>query len=248
MTSALAITHAASAELQQCRLCISVGSPYFEGKHFASIVEWFNKQTFLVGVVVVLADTLQRHNYSNTDVPASIREQQARDEGDAWLERNGAELQKLRMKVSVLRWDDVRLSARFEPLLQEINSLYVTDAQFRGAVDEDVSSYLKRKARKETLAPNAELISRNYFLEELCCITLMIERFPFPEAYPGPFLKSAIHLASMPHPGSFARMAGHRFIEIRASRGSISLAKGKTQTLEDKAVPQSNENSNKRVG
>lgn len=248
MTHALAVKYDSSAELQHCRICVSIGSPYFEGSCFTSIIDWLNSQTSLREVIIVLADTLQRHNQGDAALPALLREQQAREAGDAWLTRNRSELSNLHMKFSVFRWDDIRLSPQFEPLLAQINALYANDDKFRAAVDEDVSLYLKRKARKEPLAADAAIISRNYFLEELCCITIMIERFPFPEAYPGPFLKSAVHLASMPHPGPFALMAGHRFIEIKPRKGAIGLAKDSPRMLFEKGTPKGDENSSKRVG
>jgi tRNA-dependent cyclodipeptide synthase len=223
MTHALAVRYNSSTELQHCRICVSVGSPYFEGSCFSSIIDWLNSQSSLREVVIVLADTLQRHNYGEAAVLGLAREQQAIEAGDAWLERNGPKLKNLSMKFSVFRWNDIRLSPQFEPLQQQINDLYASDNKFRAAIDEDVSSYLKRLARKKVLADDAAHISRNYFLEELCCITIMIERFPFPEAYPGNFLKSAMYLASMPDPGIFAPMSSHRFIEIKIKKGVVGL-------------------------
>ena len=135
--------------------------------------------------------------------------------GDEWLQRNSGSFDKLKSKHTVVRWNQIKSSAKFKPLLSDLEGLYESNEPFRSALDADVNCYLQRRSRKTPLPNNAKTISRNYFMEELCCIAIMLEMFPGPEAYPGPFLACAIHLAATQKEGPFGCFANLRSMEIK---------------------------------
>lgn len=206
-------------ERGECRLCVSVGATIFEGEPLVALVDWMNSQSLFTKFHVVVADSLQRHNRPGDGTPSSEsrREVEARNEGEAWLSRNEPLLRQLTIPTQHWRWDDFRLSFSFQANLSVLRELHKNDLGFREALETDVQYFLRRRERHGHTVYTSAYDSREYFLEELSCISVMIDRLPIPEVYPGPCFRAARYLKRATHIEPFAAFRTHRFLELIAS-------------------------------
>lgn len=94
---------------ETCRQHISVGQPYHEGEKLKATFEWAAKR--FTKHVIVVADTLQRHNMDGNA-------QQAKRYGDEWLQRN-RDLLGILGSPEIIRWDDLIGSPDFTTYLEK---------------------------------------------------------------------------------------------------------------------------------
>lgn len=146
------------------RLNISVGQPYHEGEKLHATTGWIRGR--FNACVLNVCDTLQRHNMGG-DAHA------ARVQGDAWLERNGADLSTL-PQLKITRWDDWTSQTDYIRSLDTVMRLYAEDSTFREAVEEAVR-------------PESPEASRRYILEETA-VGMVMARDRVADIYPGSFL------------------------------------------------------------
>lgn len=107
---------------------------------------------------IVLADTLQHYTLEMKGYHES--QLMAKTLGDQWISRN-----QQYIDTRIIRWDDCCKDSEFETSLQDLKTIYNDDSLYQKLVNQDVHTFINRH-RSVILYQNAELLSRNYILEE----------------------------------------------------------------------------------
>ncbi len=163
------------------RFGISVGMPYHEGDKLRAALDWaiprFKK------IEVRVSDTLQRYNMpGNPDDNKDL----ARAAGDAWIERNRSTLNRV-PHLFLFRWDDILEDLRYPGYYQEVEKRILKDTDFNEAIRDDAEEYSRRTHREIS-------ICISFLKEELAAFSLLQDKSPAAEVYPGSFLKSRMLL------------------------------------------------------
>lgn len=152
----------------RCSIEVSIGNPYLDGDYLFAIVEWVNR-TFQE-CVVNLGDTLYRHNLIET-LGEEEAHRAARSLGNAWIARNAAALDSLRIPRRIIRWDHWLSHPEFPALHQKIRAYYRSNDFFRAIVGRDVAKFLERQSHLQNGGSIKESCV-NYILEELAADSL----------------------------------------------------------------------------
>ncbi|MCK4870317.1 MAG: hypothetical protein KAS93_04325 [Gammaproteobacteria bacterium] len=139
--------HKSDLQDATCVFHISVGQPYQEGEKLGAIFDAMNNTLSVCNVV--LCDSLQRHTLSilNGGDPKEFYDQ-AVCAGDQWLERNGQILTSLSVPHKLMRWSEWLSHPNYPDSYEKIKSLYENDFEYKTAVDETVSMFLARIAKR----------------------------------------------------------------------------------------------------
>lgn len=146
---------------------VSVGKKYHEGCFLAAALE-FMERHFEKSLIVV-ADTLQRHNYSEDGSEVENR-MLAFNEGQLWLERN-SEIIKGFSSLSISRWGDWLSHSMYKKSRARIDALYENSEKMREDFKETAALFLKNK--KTPITENNIKRSIEYLKEE-CSIIIPI--------------------------------------------------------------------------
>ena len=168
------------------RLGVSVGAPEFEGEKLEEILSFIAANSGLKQLIVLVADTLQRHN-GRLGVPNEQKRAEAKAAGDSWLERNIHIIRRLCPNVQVVRWDELLADSEYQKFRGIVDQEYSLSKRFQERIKKDVDSYLRRKSlsRNKEAYENASESSIEYFLEEIACVCVAETRFEAVEVYPG---------------------------------------------------------------
>lgn len=164
-------------------LDVSMGSQNHEGEALAAIVEAINAGPFTGGVINV-ADTLNRYRYIDAGLSEADALARARSEGKDWLERNKAELSKLRMPNDVRRWDVWLNAPEYAETRALFERLYRENRQLACAIEHDLERFHARHGNHD-ISERSRSLSRAYFLEELAVHSLLLKSYRATALYPG---------------------------------------------------------------
>ena len=146
---------------------VSVGKKYHEGEFLLAALEFMGEHFELYTIVV--ADTLQRHNYDNVNTK-EINYQLAYNEGTLWLERNKKAISSFN-NILVSRWD-VWLEHKMYPETRaKIDTLYNDSEEFRKTFRDTAISFLRKKKR---IITNEDIEHSIEYLKEECSIIIPI--------------------------------------------------------------------------
>lgn len=158
--------------------------------------DWFLATMALVSesfqsCTVLVVDSLYRHSlrvdYPNkTDAELYAMSIEA---GDLWLARNQKIYQALPIPYKIVRWNKYLHHPNFQKQLQRVLHLYHTDAQYKNAINDTASEYLKRyhKHHPEKKLHDAQVLPFciDYLKEGCAGMCLWIEDGYRFEVYPG---------------------------------------------------------------
>lgn len=171
-------------EFNTARLLVSIGRPYYEGEKMKSLVEWLANR--FEQVVVIVHDTIQRHNHEADGFPIELAEQKARRAGTDWLQNERAVIEVL-PNVDVVRWDSLKSIPSFQDNLNQIRICYETCPAFHAAIESAIDAVVSRRLKSGANMNELEWRSksREYLLEEAAGYVGMYERNDAVDIYPG---------------------------------------------------------------
>jgi len=196
-----------------CVLGISLGQPAHENGQLSATLKLLMEQG-IARVIILLADTLQRHNMliDIKETDAKIFMPHTQGLGDEWIFRNKPYLEKFcANRYEVVRWNSLYQSPSFNVYENKVQTDYLNNTQgFKTAVDDTVKKFINRMNRQRkngSRSPltgealnHAEQMSKNYIIEECAGMLLLGEQrknnyFAYPNEPIKAFEKlSEIHL------------------------------------------------------
>lgn len=168
------------------RLQISVGNPKHDGDKFFALTEWAAAR--FDRVVLVVSDTLQRHNLA-LDMGVSLEDahQIALLNGQKWLRDNKAAIDIISPAKRVLTlWDDWMAHPDYPATYAEIMNIFSINETVRAAVEEKARSFCERHQTSEAFETSVA-----YILEELAAFAIMF-RDKAVDIYPGSWFKEIL--------------------------------------------------------
>ena len=142
---------------------ISVGqNPHYGDKFVATVNALSDRKP--KKVTIMLADTLQRHNYTFTNHNKAY--QYSKELGDEWIRENEPILKNSKLNYKIERWDTYLNHNSFTIYHQKIKDLYRKDHDFQKAIDNTVYSFLSRKFTNSSISDVEFNNCLNYLLEE----------------------------------------------------------------------------------
>ena len=167
---------------------ISLGQRYHNKDHFkatASLIIDLLKEKESKQVVIVIADTLQRHNSLDNIETAK---ENLKTAGKVWISKNQESLDLLKKEIKnieIIHWDQFIESEDFSENFKTIKNLYENDEKFKNAVNE-TSKYKSEKKEKIENSENKESNLKfkntenaiNYILEESAVLLLWAKEYP----------------------------------------------------------------------
>lgn len=165
-------------------LGISMGSQNHEGEALEAIVERINAGGFTSGVIDV-ADTLNRYRYIGDGVQPEDAMDISRNEGDEWLKRNWHILAKLKMPISIHRWDEWINHQKYSESIKEIRNICSSSPLLREALEDDIDNFYKRNYGRTAVSQERRALSAEYYMEELAVAAVMLREKPSLVMYPG---------------------------------------------------------------
>ena len=204
--------------IKTARLDISIGQEYHEGDKMIAAAEWASRH--FDRVVVNICDTLQRHNFQFSNIPADKAYNMSLAAGDAWIERNRVALNML-PNLEIVRWDEWLSNPEFGSAKKRVLELYKTDNDFRSYFDTFCEEVWNRKKTKdEQLKEKFIFYSKRYFLEEVAVI----------------FISSFDNIADI-YPGSFPKLFDYlRDNDMPAPKSMTTIGFRKQKTSKSKAA------------
>ncbi len=128
-------------------LPISVGQLYHEEGKFSATLETIQQR--FVKCDIVIADTLQRYNFSNESPEVKLIEK-TRQLGTDWLERNQVYLDNFLLPYKIIRWEECILWSGFKQCLEIVKNFYQTNRTYQLAIQQDINAFAKRKRYSHT--------------------------------------------------------------------------------------------------
>lgn len=164
-------------EAKNARLQISVGNPRYEGAKLEALADFCRRR--YKHTIVVLSDTLQRHNKS---VPA-LNWMACRREGQDWLERNRHYLHGF----FIIRWDSYLMDERYARARRSIDSLTSQGAAYEALI--------ALANKHHHAAPIEQCIE--FLREELAVFSFMMEEKAI-DIYAGSWITELIQATPLP--------------------------------------------------
>ncbi|CDG96849.1 conserved hypothetical protein [Xenorhabdus bovienii str. puntauvense] len=124
-------------------LLISVGKSYHEGFKLAATIDKINQSGF-GRCIIVVADTLQRHNYDGGKAQHNYAKSLAL--GDYWLRQNNEIIATLAIPYEIQRWDEWLRHESYRYYYDNIVNTYYTNDYYRQAVNETIRSFSERNS------------------------------------------------------------------------------------------------------
>lgn len=157
---------------------ISVGQPYHESQYLMALVNLINKSGF-ASCDIVVADTLQRHNYciQHDEVTAYSL---ALANGEDWISRNLKILSKLNVKSEIIRWDFWLENTSYDFYKDKVDFSYEFENAYKQAIDNTIhvfaTRFLKRFEKTDS-CENKEATKFNIsscleYVKEECAIIM----------------------------------------------------------------------------
>lgn len=179
---------------------VSIGNGSCMGDRFRCLCEWARER--FGSFEVSLGDTLIAHNYRTVGHPKlgvlepAAAFEEARADGDRWIESNSTTLKDgLPVGCRVVRWDNWKSHAKFEPTLAAIREGTTTDTAFDHSVRQDIAQYLaRRKVEMASMSATAVSELTEYILEELAVYAIQAMERPTVNLYPGSPLTTLLNI------------------------------------------------------
>ena len=167
---------------------ISLGQRYHGKDHFkatAFLIIELLKEKESKQVVIIIADTLQRHNSIEN---LETAKESLKIAGKEWISKNKESLDLLKKEIKnieVIHWDSFIESDDFLENFKIIKNLYDNDEKFKSAVNETIKGKSEKKEKKEN-SENKELNLKvkktenaiNYIFEESAVLLLWAKKYP----------------------------------------------------------------------
>ena len=168
------------------RLEISVGALYNEGDKFLATCEWVKHR--FDNVVILVNDTLQRHNLIISGMDQGQAMELSRTQGKQWMERNLKHIHNIDgfANVHIYRWDDWLARDGYNDALTAAHNEYINNHEWRKLVNSSIDEYLSRQKSIEDL----ELYKRQsflYYMEETAVLSAAYSEYKGVSAYSGNF-------------------------------------------------------------
>ncbi len=157
-----------SQDNSHCVVPISVGQKYHEDKRMESTLDLINRS--FKKCTILVCDTLQRYSHFSMINDKTFEEvtEYSLKAGDEWIKRNQPYIDKLTIPTVVERWDMWLDHKEFNNYKHQINSLYLTDDDFKRVLDGAVLKYVERLFIRDNNADleKAKEMSMQYLKEE----------------------------------------------------------------------------------
>lgn len=151
-------------------LAISVGQAYHEGNILIKTIQLINHTKFKK-ILIILGDTLQRHNLLIDDHDEQLAHIEAAKLGDEWLERNKPIYSKLEIPYKIIRWDVWLKHPLYRECRKQVDDLYRIDDSFRMACLKSVDQFIERHQSKSQISSKyCPELCLEYLLEECAII------------------------------------------------------------------------------
>ena len=214
-------------DFDMARLQISVGQDYHEGEKMQATADWcaprFKK------VMVCVNDSLQRFNimfeYGLSEQEAYIKSQQ---DGQFWVDGNLHKFSGI-SNLELKRWDSWLAEPEFDNVLKKIQTLYVSNREFREAIDQNIESIWERRRimnsnkYRDSRRDEFEALSRRYLLEEIAVFSLMFQHNEGIDIYPGTAIFAALVFQERETEGAPKGLGKGRFCRIDFSHNKSHL-------------------------
>lgn len=172
------------------RLQISVGNSRHTGDKFFALTEWaaarFDK------VVLIVSDTLQRHNIAlEHNISLDQAHQASLFLGKKWLKENKAAIENLSVNQrQVTLWDDWLQHEDFVQSYAEVCRVYQIDPAVQSVINAKAASFCKRKEDGSLVMQGKDFdTSVSYLLEEIAAFAIMFRAQQAVDIYPGTWFK-----------------------------------------------------------
>ncbi len=154
-----------------------------EGGNLAAIVYMLN-QLKLASCVIVIADTLQRHNVTieSHGMIGEAAIEKAKEAGKNWKDRNDHIISRLAMPYQILYWDPLYKHEGYESQKAAMQRKYDSSTVFMNLVDQVARHFINGFGRGNAKHHSDEMVALNlslavklsieYLLEELSVISL----------------------------------------------------------------------------
>ena len=146
-----------------------------------TLIEWAERH--YTDVVIVLCDTLQRHNYLMTGWTEEQAHARAKKQGFDWIDTYVPFIQKSK----VIIWDDILRREAYKKDHALLKEQFHKNIKFRQDIINDAQAFIKKKGKTKEQA----IYSINYILEEITAHKTLYDWLgQYCYVYPGSFLES----------------------------------------------------------
>lgn len=207
---------------KKCYLGISLENPLFEGDSMLAMFLWAAEK--FDQCLVVVGDYLSRFN---EQIISGCDETKAGELaiklGDSFIARTRDLFARFpQEKIHLTRWREHLQSERFRSSKKLLDAIFISNEQFRAAVEYDALSFVKRQQKHnlELAAPMEEAIrlSSQYILEEVAVFSVLSESGFTVELYPGPELRFLAEVARGEYPAVPTGLKNRVNVELKIAR------------------------------
>ncbi|MCF6778002.1 tRNA-dependent cyclodipeptide synthase [Thiotrichales bacterium 19X7-9] len=145
-------------------LGISVGKSYCEGEKLSAMIKRINRDAF-GKVIILLGDTLQRHNYHNVKNDDAYKLSLLN--GNKWIKENNFRLKDLNMEYDILRWDDAIMHVKYAEYRNKLKYIFDSNNEADMLLQQTCYSFMQRNIRTKSENVISYDKVRKYILEEL---------------------------------------------------------------------------------
>jgi hypothetical protein len=170
-------------------LGVSMTNEKCTGEYLAAIVKLIERRFKADESVLLISDTLQRHNISyRTGRHVDDCYDDAKEMGDNWFEANKQTLREvLNAGIKIVRWDDALTMMDVAGTNEFVSELVDMDDEFSAHMVDSVQMFLGRRDRDDTGeygSPKHLAVCERFVLEELGVIGALASQFGY-LLYPG---------------------------------------------------------------
>lgn len=207
---------------KRCYLGISLENPLFEGDSLLAMLLWAAEK--FDRCLVIVGDYLSRFNER---ILSGCDENKAGEfaikQGDLFISKTRAIFEQLPAeRVRLTRWREHLQSDRFRVAKKILDDIFISNEQFRAAVEYDALSFVKREQKHNLnlAAPMEEAIrlSSQYILEEVAVFSALSESGFTVELYPGPELRVLAEVARGEYPAVPSGLKNRVNVELKIAR------------------------------
>ncbi len=165
----------------KARIQISIGNPKYESAKMLTLTRWCASR--FKETEIIVSDTLQRHNLTNTDMSNAWNI--TREEGEKWLRRNAVALEGF----TITRWDSLLHHHNYAISLDVIEENLKSDKANKSFMDMAQEFSIRRKVPIENC--------RAFLKEELAIFYFMMQE-PAVDIYAGSWISNIFETLSLP--------------------------------------------------
>ena len=210
---------------KKCYLGISLENPLFEGDLLQAMLLWAAEK--FDNCLVIIGDYLSRFN---EQIISGCDETKAGElaikQGDSFIARTRDLFARHpREKIQLTCWREHLQSDRFRVAKKILDDIFISNEQFRAAVEYDALSFVKRQQKHnlELAVPMEEAIrlSSQYILEEVAVFSVLSESGWTVELYPGPELRVLAEVARGEYTAVPAGLKNRVNVELKIARKPV---------------------------